>query len=388
MKPHLPLSLLRAVLACFTALTATTFTASATELTIPNSYTSVEIDDAEDFSTEYANSNIAFLLAGSTSLTLNPTICSWWSTSDSLFTGTNYIFTSQNTANPGSLTFDGGTTGAPSAFRQSNGGLEFYALGNLQFCKLLNEIGTDRSDISYGGAINASRFSPLKFNGNVGISFNNNHAYSENSSAEGGGICTDTCSAMSFSENGSISFIGNYASSPHSEARGGAIYLAPTTSAYGSRNGSVSFNRNGDIAFTSNYVTTTSGVSSGGAVSMTTDSSVSFVGNGNITFSNNYAITKTGNATGGAISGSGSVLTFSENGKISFQYNYVEREESGVAQLVSGGAITLGAGSTFILRGEAEFLRNYECIGGAYRLRSLSLRGESGKQSSMELSAP
>ena len=140
MKPHLPLPLLRAVLACFAALTTVPFTTTAAEPTIPGDYTPIEIDDAKDFEAYYKESQYAFLLTGAMPLTLTPTNCKWWTKSAELFTGSNYFFASKDTDSPISLSFEGGTDGAPRAFRGA-GSVEFQGLGDVSFHNLYTDDG-------------------------------------------------------------------------------------------------------------------------------------------------------------------------------------------------------------------------------------------------------
>ncbi|MCI7698493.1 MAG: hypothetical protein MSQ05_03790, partial [Akkermansia sp.] len=254
MKPHLPLPLLRAVLACFAALSTTLFTATAAEPTIPGGYTKAEIDEAADLASWYANSNYAFLLTNadpSQPLTLTPVNCSWWSASTAtvLFTGRNYFFSSWNTDTPISLTFDGGESGAPSAFRKA-GTLEFQGLGDVDFLNLYITTTTSGSP-AYGGAIFASSSSPLTFIGNGDITFSGNYATSTADFAYGGAIFAD--SSLTFSGNRDITFSGNYATG--SFAGGGAIYASSS---------SLTFSGNGDITFGGNYATGSS--ARGGAI--------------------------------------------------------------------------------------------------------------------------
>ena len=284
MKPHLPLPLLRAVLACFTALTATTLTASATEPTIPDGYTSVEIDNAADFEaySDYKHGKYAFLLTGATPLTLTPTNCKWWATSAVLFTGKNYFFASQNTDNKISLTFNGGTDGAPSAFRDA-GTLEFQGLGDVKFLNLYIKTTTSGDD-AYGGAIAARYSSPPTFSGNGDITFSGNYAYSEAGDAYGGAIyaSSSSSSSLTFSGNGDITFSGNYATSSPYSAHGGAVYASS----------SLSFSENGMLTFRDNYVRRDSGSwsATGGAIFLGFGST--FILRGAALFERNYEVEK------------------------------------------------------------------------------------------------
>ncbi|MCI6981832.1 MAG: autotransporter-associated beta strand repeat-containing protein [Akkermansia muciniphila] len=416
MKPHLPLPLLRAVLACFAALTTAPFTTTAAEPTVPDGYTSVEIDDVKDFEAEYANSNRAFLLTGATSLTLTPTYCSWWATGAELFTGTNYFFTSKDTDSPISLTFGQKTSTSPSAFRDA-GTLEFQGLENVDFLKLK----TNSESTAYGGVIYSLGGSPLTFSGNGSITFNGNYATASggtSNKAYGGVIyfvesVSRTFTPLTFSGNGSITFNGNYATASRGTSdadiagafRGGAAYggviYAENNSSYSpfltfSENGSISFidncaigepgssyhgygssayggaiyadclpltfSGNEDITFSGNYASSTSG--SGGAIF--SNMTLTFSGNGGITFIENYATTTgdtySGVAYGGAIDCSEADLTFSGNGDITFSGNYA----TSTARFAQGGAIyaysrasTYSHSLTFSGNGDITFSGNY-----------------------------
>ncbi len=509
MKPHLPLPLLRAVLACFAALTTAPFTTTAAETTIPAGYTPVEITDAADFASYYTKSKYAFLLTGDAPLTLTPTDCPWWATGAELFTGKDYFFASQNTDNKISLTFNGGTDGAPSAFRDA-GTLEFQGLDDVDFLNLYVKT-TTYGDYAQGGAIYANYSSLLTFSGNGNITFSGNYATSTADRAQGGAIYANfSSSPLTFSENGNITFSGNYVTSMVNPAEGGAIYVSDNAHATFSGNGciifsenhatslgssgtyggaifsasyykplifstntkiifsenhasgggggggaiygrSLRFDMNGDITFNANYLTAGTSVAHGGAIyafgtqlfsgnknivfdgnhinsvndaggggAIHASDSLTFSGNETISFRENYVSTMKG-ASGGAINISTTApLTFSENHTIEFYGNNTSsqagtayggalnassissnltlignrsisfRENYAFSQTGTayGGAICMSSGSTFILRGEALFERNYEVEKGVYRLRSVYLRGGSGAPSTMELSAP
>ena len=271
MKPHLPLPLLRAVLACFAALTTVPFTTTAAEPTIPDSYTSVEIDEAADFASYYTNSQYAFLLTGATPLTLTPTNCPWWVTSAELFTGKNYFFASKNTDNKISLSFYGGTDGAPSAFRGA-GSVEFQGLGDVSFHNLYTDDGG-------GGAIKVSS-SSLTFSRNGNIIFSGNYATSTGGWAWGGAIAASS-SPLTFSGNGDITFSGNSATSESSSAWGGAIeaFESPLT-----------FSGNGIVTFRDNYVRrdSESWSAHGGAIFLSSGST--FILRGAALFERNYEV--------------------------------------------------------------------------------------------------
>ena len=411
MKLHLPVSLRKALLACFSVVSVCTLysggIAAAADLTL---------DDDASLSADYADSSSITDLAGGT-LTLeggtNLLLSSCGEGDGKTYTlltgvgglldaaGNPLTLTEEN--NAASLYFD---TTQPGTGFWADAILQLSSDGTLQLVQhteTLKEAVTittrqtgsvdyrfyagvafcDIFSFSSGGAIDGNGDITLSGNGSVEFS-GNKASSSSSSSASGGAIYEGSSSTIELSDNGSVTFRGNTVSSYY--AYGGAIDGSTITL---SGNGSVEFSGNTASAASSN----SNSSAYGGAIYGGENSTITLSGNGSVTFSGNTASASSYYARGGAIYGDyGSTIRLSGNGSVEFIGNTAS----------SGGAIDGGEKNTITLSGNdsVEFSGNtasssYRGYGGAIytAISTITLSGNgsvtfSGNTASSSSSSP
>ena len=418
MKPHLPISLLTAVLASFIA-----FPSQAVE--VPSDYTSHYLADPDDlYDYRTTSGNHAFLLDGS--ITFTPSSATWWTSSQELKENGSILFTIEEDGDPYSLTFKGG---ANKAFYNVST-LAIEDIGRVTF-EGLKESDYDSSIYTsyayyydyYGGAIHATT---LRLKGNSRVTFTGNEVIANASSSNrdyrvyGGAIygangatitISETSGAVTFAQNkaigssssssyyyysyggaiygtnnstisicdneGDVSFTGNSASSYYS--CGGAIYGGSSSTISICDNG-------GDVSFTGNS-SSSSSYSSGGAIYGGSSSTISICGNtGDINITDNSS-SSTYYSDGGAIYGTvDSTISISGNaGAVNITGNSTSSYSSSAAAL--GGAI-YSEGSLYLQNnGNTLIAGNYEKVGSDYRLRSIYMSSRASDGGHFHLSA-
>ena len=260
MKPHLPSSLLSALLAVF-ALAA--HVAHAVE--VPEDYASNYLSDPDELNTYKTSSdNLAFLLDNS--VTFAPSTATWWQ-STYLKRNGSVLFTIEEDMDPVSLTFEKGIYNALNV-----SSLRVEDIGRLTFSDIksttsdsADPAGTSSSYVGHckGGAVSGQEMQMLR---NGAVTFADNRAVWE------------TATAAS-------------SSTYHNHAYGGAIYAgsAASTALVESNTGLISFS--GNVAKASNAYSYSSSTSSsdnyarhnsysyGGAIYAGADSLVSLSSN-------------------------------------------------------------------------------------------------------------
>ncbi len=323
MKPHLPISLLTAVLASL-------FIQPVSALELPDNYEMVDVW-TPSYINGYTNnsaSDYCVFYFWTDDIEFSPGTYSGWTSSTPLFTGGNLIFTSIDTDAPNTVKFTGGSSSAFSAPAT----LTFDSLSNLT-------ISSNKISAGAGGAINlgtsgalyiqnvndgvsSSDNADVVFSGNSHSTYYGGAIYADGSSAKieithngdisfsgnsagyyGGAICSNGAS-INISDNENISFSGN--STSHYD--GGAIYST----------GSLNIQNNADISFSGN-------ISYGNGGAIYSGSAININGNNDISFTNN----KSSSSYGGAIHSTGS-LDISGNNDVIFSSN---------SSYHSGGAI-------------------------------------------------
>lgn len=170
-----------------------------------------------------------------------------------------------------------------------------------------------------------------------------------------------------FRHNKEVAFNGN------SRSYGGAVYSQ----------GSVTFSKNADVSFTGNSSSTY-----GGAIYGESGSDITLSGNGSVSFTANYVSTPYSSSGGAIYGGSNSDITLSDNGSVTFSMNHTTTSHiSSSAYYSYGGAIYAERSSniTFNGNGSVTFIGNYavshyssnHCHGGA-------IYGASGSNISIE----
>lgn len=393
MKLHLPVTLLHALLA------ATCLPYAYAALSVPEGYTEVVINSAEDFAAFLPEeaTDYMFTVANGVTLTTGP--------EGTLLSGGNVIVQAE-----GTLVLEGSAEGNSSLFTGDSlvlsGNLDIRnwkhtqlkthrdALGAISATQLT--IQNNAADIHFsncsaygsGAVISAGENGSVTLVGNTGsISFENNTAVSPDTKAgRGAAIYLDSGAQLDVRDNSSISFIGNAA-----KKEGGAIYA----STLATNRASISFSNNGRIVFSDNSSSSTGG--DGGAIY---GGLVSFTDNQEILFSGNSANTST-SVGGGAIyiSGGGTTngqeyrgtCTFTGNEKVVFSGN---RADKGTAYGGGpGGAIYISstltstnkADLTLSQNGEVSFAQNTSLRnGGAIAAQYTTIRMESNQFLSFE----
>ncbi len=338
MKPHLPCSLLSALLAVF-ALAAPV--AHAVE--IPEGYTSYYLSEPDELSSyKTSTGELAFLLDASVSF--SSSTATWWISSSPLKSGGSILFTVEEDGDPYSLTFK---DGARQAFDVSS--LRVEDIGRLTFSNV------SHSSYAEGGAIYASE---VVLRGNRSVSFEQNRVSNGSSRILGGTIYATARVAVD-ENKGTVRFAENYASSSSyssSSTYGGAIY--------GGSSSSISLSGNtGGVTITGNYASSSSyySYSYGGAIY--TEGSIAIQNNDTVLFSGNYEKSgstyrlrsiymNSGSSTGGSFqlsAAAGSTITFEDS-------IYVVTSTSGqTVDVVFNGDYTDAAGTTVSQAGDIIF---------------------------------
>ena len=347
MKPHLPISLLTAVLASFIA-----FPSQAVE--VPSNYTPHYLADPDDlYDYRTTSDRRAFLLDGSTTFT--PSSASWWSSSTVLKAYGSILFTIEEDSDPYSLTFK---DGANKAFYNVST-LAIEDIGRVTF-EGLKESGYDASSsyysysYYYGGAIYAST---LRLKGNSRVTFtgnevNGNISSSYTACAYGGAIYSASRGSITISEtSGAVTFAQNkatisnsYTTNYDTSALGGAIYGGSSSSiSICDNEGDVNITGNSASAFSHSYT-----YSYGGAIYGESSSTISICDNeGDVNITGNSASaashTSYTYSYGGAIYGDdNSTISISGNtGDVNITGNSVSASSSNSYSSVYsyGGAI-------------------------------------------------
>ncbi len=327
MKPHLPISLL-------TAVVASLFIQPVSALELPDNYEMVDVW-TPSYIKGYTNnsaSDYCVFYFWTDDIEFSPGTYSGWTSSTPLFTGGNLIFTSIDTAAPNSVKFTGGSY---SAFSEP-ATLTFDSLSNLT-------ISSNKISTGAGGAINLGTSGALYIqNVNDGVSSSDNAdvVFSGNSISpdNGGAIYANGSSAkIEITHNGDISFSGNSAG-----YYGGAIY------SYGA---SINISNNENISFSSNSTS----YYYGGAIY--SSSIININGNNDVIFSSNSS-----DEYGGAIYSTGS-LNINNNEDVHFcnnstTYNYYNYQ---------GGAIYSRSNISILGNDSVVFEKNYERYSGRLR---------------------
>lgn len=291
MKPHLPITLLFALLG--------TFTARAVE--IPDDYEQIDLwapSYLNDYTSNTEEDNYAFILW--TDVDFTPTSNPTWTSSTPLVTGGNHIFTTAEGESPVALGFSGGQS---SVFKTSS--LVFDNLSNLTFS---NQVGSKG-----GGAID------LGVNGNL--------------------IISNVDDGIDNPNKADILFLGNKITSSY----GGAIYNGQNVKIEDCGNIKFHGNTVGSDVEATKYTSGTY-VSSGGAINTGT---VQFISNKIVEFSENkvlrnivHADNRTSthtNTIGGALHLSQSSF-FYDNAQVIFNGNVADSKSTFLSK-ACGGAI-------------------------------------------------
>ena len=379
MKLHLPVSLHKALLACFAVVASITQGATVvvsemsrvSEAAVDNTIT---IDYANPEATiPHANGTLQLTLVTSenkgVSLKLNNTGLGDGKTYE-LFTGvTRLVDAAGNT-----ITLDSSNNAASLYLDTTQPGTGFWADATLQLSadgilRLVRhseavkaavtistlqtgdvdyqyyegvsfadiEYTTSSSD-AYGGAIYGAEDSTITMCNNGSVTFSRNTATSSNSHAYGGAIYGYYSSTITLSNNGGATFSGNTASCSYSSssAYGGAIY--------GHSSSTITLSNNGGLLFSANRAVGTeyevNDDAYGGAIYGAYYSTITLSNNGSVTFSENTA-SASSDANGGAIYGAfSSTITLRDNESVVFRENTASS---------SGGAIYGDDGSTITL---------------------------------------
>ena len=425
MKPHLPLTLLVALLGSFVS--------QAVE--IPDNYEQIDLwtpSYLNDYISNTEEDNYAFILWTDVDFTstTNPT----WTSSTPLVTGGNLIFTTAEGYDPVALSFGGGqstvfeqpaslTFDTLSTLTISNqtgskvgGSIDLGTTGSLSIRNVNDGIDNpDKADVefsgnkitityggAYGGAIYANGANTsidisdngivsfeqnmvrntsfqlstcggaiystgtVNINNNADVTFSGNYAFTSTSTGSLGGAIYSVGTVNINNNTGGVAFSENYASSSNSFSRGGAIYSK----------GGVNINNNADVTFSGNYVYTSSPTSSfGGAIY--SEGTVNINNNtGGVAFSENYASSYNSPSRGGAIHSNGVVNINNNTGGVAFSENYVSNpfdtySESYGGAIYSTGSISLAGNDS------VTFEKNYEQKGSTYRLRSIHMAPDS-----------
>ena len=354
MKPHLPISLL-------TAVVASLFIQPVSALELPDNYEMVDVW-TPSYIKGYTNnsaSDYCVFYFWTDDIEFSPGTYSGWTSSTPLFTGGNLIFTSIDTAAPNSVKFTGGSSRAFSepatltfdslsnltiSGNAGNGGAIYLGTSGALYIQNVNDgvSSSDNADVvfsgnrlssDYGGAIYADGSSAkIEITHNGDISFSGNYA-----SYYGGAIYSNGAS-INISDNENISFSGNSTRYYY----GGAIYSSSA----------IDINGNNDISFTNNK----SSNSYGGAIY--SDSSLDISGNNDVIFSSNSS-----SNSGGAIYATNSV-NISNNGDVYFGSNLTQSTSNNYYQ---GGAIYSGSNISILGNDSVVFEKNYERRSGRLR---------------------
>ena len=390
MKPHLPLSLLSALLAC-----TLLGTPAALAVEIPDDYTAEYLcDPSELYDYRTVSTNKAFLLDGS--VPFSPSTATWWQSGDLKSNG-SILFTIEEDGDPYSLSFKDASY---QAFDVTT--LRIEDIGKVSFTGINTTTGS-----SSCGAIEASFISLLR-NREVNISNNRQKCSNVDYRPKGGAICTTTSLKINENTKGvtisansasqKLSSNKSYASS--SSAYGGAIYGGISASIsldgnsggftisenfaassshnenyssysysyggaiYGGESASISLDGNsGDLTISGNYASASASknaysssysysYSYGGAIYGGESANISLDGNlGGVTISGNYATSTSSSSYsyGGAIYGgdSASISLDGNLGGVTITGNYASSYSSYSSSYSYGGAI-YGGGSSYI----------------------------------------
>ena len=432
MKPHLPLTLLVALLGSFVS--------QAVE--IPDNYEQIDLwtpSYLNDYISNTEEDNYAFILW--TDVDFTPTTNPTWTSSTPLVTGGNLIFTTAEGYDPVALSFGGGqstvfeqpaslTFDTLSTLTISNqtgskagGSIDLGTSGSLSIRNVNDGIDNpDKADVefsgnkittdygAYGGAIyangantrinisdngivsfeqNTVRNNPgqasacggaiyskgvVNINNNADVTFSGNYTFNSTyaNSTRGGAIYSE--GTVNINNNtGGVAFSENYASSRNSPSRGGAIYS----------NGVVNINNNADVTFSGNYAFTPSSSSGSGATSsvggaICSEGTVNINNNtGGVAFSENYASSSSNSSSlGGAIYSNGVVNINNNTGGVTFSENYVSASSSYYSES-NGGAIYSTGSISLAGNDSVTFEKNYEQKDSTYRLRSIYMKPDS-----------
>ena len=265
--------------------------------------------------------------------------------------------------------------------------------GGVQFSE--NSVANTSSSYSYGGAIYSTGNISIHYNTGI-VQFTGNRVTSVRATASGGGIySTKSITINNNAED--INFTDNYASTQNSTSGGGAIYS--------SGNLTVCDNEK-NVIFSGNHASsneTDSTYAYGGAIYSTSGINISNNG-GNVCFEQNYAYSAksesyttssgayyppiyyptttthyyTSDAKGGAIYSTGSVIINNNDGHVTFRNNSTEASAASYEyQHAVGGAIYSTGSISIAGNSVVTFEKNYEKLGGAYRLRSIYMTPDS-----------
>ncbi len=397
MKPHLPVRLLKSVLACLAVVSFSVGSGAAgaadSAAFILGAEESLTIDYA-DASTLPVVDGVVQLLGGTQ---LHLASCGEGDGKTyTLLTGVSGLLDAAGNE----LSLDASNNAISSYFDTTQPGTGFWAAATLQLndgqlqlvrhslpvrdALTVSQRQMDSQEYSYyagvafeditesspGGAIYGYN-STITLSDNGSVTFRGNTVSSSYGDARGGAIYGYN-STITLSGNGSVTFSGNTASSSYKAyayARGGAIYgynstitlsgnesvtfssntASPSSSSayggaiYGEDNSTITLSGNGSVTFSEN--TASGEYAYGGAIYGRDDSTITLSGNGSATFSGNTASSSYGDAGGGAIYGS--TITLSGNESVTFSSNTARPSSSSAY----GGAIYGEENSTITLSG-------------------------------------
>ncbi len=371
MKPHLPVSLLTAVLAAFIALPANAVEVpSGYNLTYLNTIS--ELQNYRELST---SQRIAFVLKNS--LDFTPSGNAYWNSSTPLVNGGNVFFSSLNSDSPLALSFKDGS-GATFSKQKA---LTFDTLSNLTFSTLEeNAINL----VASSGTLSISNVNDGLSN-TVDVLFEKvrNTAYDKYSSATyynyGSAI---SASNVSIINNGGVSFSANsaehdsdgFSNDSVGSSLGGAIYV----------NGSgtnLTIGYNADVTFSNNSASgfgvtaSKSGEAWGGAILSTGNRAVmTIIKNGDVAFTGNSA-SSSDDACGGAIMGGGANIT--DNGDVDFTNNSASSNTDALGGATYTYNLTISNNGDVAFTGNSASGHSFTC-GGAIYERNVLLISDNG----------
>lgn len=342
MKPHLPITLLSALMSSFVA--------QAVEIPVDYSLINIgNITSLENYLNNLTEDNLAFLLRRQ--IECSPSTIETWASSP-LFNGGNLLFCSNNTSSPVELSFKDGNY---SAF-QKQGELTFDTLSNLTFSgikggailsdsvsiKNVNDYVDDTIDVLFelnqsktvGAAINTSNTIAIIDNANIAIR-NNKSTSIDNIKTYVLGGAIHAGSDITISNNDDVTFSGNTASynitanDYEAASKGGAVYSDK----------SLTINNNSVVIFSDNHSNSKS-YSYGGAIytkstlAITENTAITFKGNVSTCLNETDDFYHDYNANGGAIYGEDSII-INKNRDVSF----IDNKATSLKYTPYGGAI-------------------------------------------------
>ena len=267
-------------------------------------------------------------------------------------------------AKNGTVTFNWNTASSGGAIYALSSDVSFTENKAVTFSYNFAENSPD----ACGGAIYAYS-STISIEGNDSVMFSRNTVR-----GSGGAVCLYSNSTINLVGNSAVEFNANSATSLNSPY-GGAIYMKDV-------NSTITLTDNGSVKFSGNSAY------DGGAI-CGTGGTVSLTGNGTVEFNENSvknSYNQDFDGAGGAIcagaipgqtTSTSSTISIESNDTVMFSGNSVYNVGSSGYRKSIGGAIYGGSGSIISLTGNGSvtFRRNYEQRASTYRLRSMYADG-------------